>query len=155
MTAHTITLTLPEPIYQHLQSQAQIITRSLNDVIFQILWKSLPPEVEEDLPFNYRMELESMAHLSDEVLWQIAESTMNQDKVALYDILLARHKAEQLTPIGKKWLTQLREDAEQLMLRKAHAYAILKNRGHQFSMFPFSSKNGNIETTLEELREPS
>ncbi|MCK5523261.1 MAG: hypothetical protein KAI83_09025 [Thiomargarita sp.] len=142
MTAHTITLTLPESIYQRLQSQAQIITRPLKDVIFQILWQSLPPEVEEDLPFHYRMELESMAHLSDDVLWQIAQSTLNKDKVALYDILLARHKAEQLTPIGKKWLTQLREDAEQLMLRKAHAYAILKNRGHQLP-------------TLEELREPS
>ena len=76
------------------------------------------------------------------VLWQIAQSTMNQDKVALYDILLARHKTEPLTPIGQKWLTQLREDAEQLMLRKAHAYAILGNRGHQLP-------------TLEELREQS
>jgi len=142
MTAHTITLALPEPIYQHLQNQAQITTRPLNDVIFQILSQNLPPEVEEDLPFNYRIELESMAHLSDEVLWQIAQSTMNQDKVVLYDILLAQHKTEQLTLIGKKWLTQLREDAEQLMLRKAHAYAILKKRGHQLP-------------TLEELREPS
>ena len=142
MTAHTITLALPEPIYQHLQNQAQITTRPLNDVIFQILSQTLPPEVEDDLPFNYRIELESMAHLSDDVLWQIAQSTMNQDKVALYDILLARHKTGQLTPIGQKWLTQLREDAEQLMLRKAHAYAIIKNRGHQLP-------------TLEELREQS
>ncbi|OQY51166.1 MAG: hypothetical protein DRR08_03305 [Candidatus Parabeggiatoa sp. nov. 2] len=142
MTAHTITLALPEPIYQHLQNQAQITTRPLNDVIFQILSQTLPPEVEEDLPFNYRIELESMAHLSDDVLWQIAQSTMNQEKVALYDILLARHKTGQLTQIGQKWLTQLREDAEQLMLRKAHAYAIIKNRGHQLP-------------TLEELREQS
>ncbi|MDM8560130.1 hypothetical protein [Candidatus Parabeggiatoa sp. HSG14] len=72
-----------------------------------------------------------MAHLSDDVLWQIAQSTMNQDKVAFYDILLERHKTEKLTPIDRKWLTQLREDADQLMLRKAHAYAILENRGHK------------------------
>jgi hypothetical protein len=140
MTDHTVTLTLPEPIYQHLRSQAQ--TRPLNEVVFQILSQSLPPEVEEDLPFNSRLELESMAHLSDEVLWQIAQSTMNQDKVALYDILLARHKTGKLTPIGKEWLTQLREDADKLMLRKAHAYAILKTRGHKLP-------------TLEELREQS
>ncbi|RKZ86983.1 MAG: hypothetical protein DRR19_14180 [Candidatus Parabeggiatoa sp. nov. 1] len=95
MTDHTVTLTLPEPIYQHLRSQAQ--TRPLNEVVFQILSQSLPPEVEEDLPFNSRIELESMARLSDDVLWQIAQSTMNQDKVALYDILLARHKTEKLT----------------------------------------------------------
>jgi len=131
MNEQTITLTLPEPIYQHLQQKAQITASPLNEVVFQILSQSMPPEVEEDLPFNYRIELESMAHLSDEVLWQMAESTMNQDKVALYDTLLARHKANNLTSTGKEWLTKLREESEQLMLRKAHAYLILKSRGHQ------------------------
>ncbi len=142
MNEQTITLTLPEPIYQHLQKQAQITTSPLNEIVFQILSQSLSPEIEEDLPFNYRIELESMAHLSDDVLWQMAESTMNQDKVALYDTLLARHKARNLTPIGKEWLTKLREESEQLMLRKAHAYLILKSRGHQLP-------------TLDELREQS
>ncbi len=127
----TITLTLPEPIYKQLQNQAKITSRSLDEIASQLFMRSLPPPVEEDLPPSYRIELESMAHLSDEVLWQIAQSTMNQDKVAFYDILLERHKTEKLTPIGRQWLTQLREEAEQLMLRKAHAYAILKNRGHQ------------------------
>jgi hypothetical protein len=135
----TITLTLPEPIYKQLQNQAKITSRSLDEIASQLFMRSLPPPVEEDLPPSYRIELESMPHLSDEVLWQIAQSTMNQDKVAFYDILLERHKAEKLTPIGRQWLTQLREEAEQLMLRKAHAYAILKNRGHQLP-------------TLEELR---
>ena len=133
------TNTLPEPIYKHLQNQAKITTRSLDEIASQFFMRSLPPQVEEDLPPSYRIELESMAHLSDEVLWQIAQSTMNQDKVAFYDMLLERHKNDQLTPIGREWLTQLREEAEQLMLRKAHAYAILKNRGHQLP-------------TLEELR---
>jgi hypothetical protein len=143
MTAtYTITLTLPEAIYKHLQSQAKITTRSLDEIASQLFVQSLPPKVEEDLPPSYRTELESMAHLSDDVLWQIAQSSMNQDKVALYDILLERHKTEKLTPIGREWLTQLREDADQLMLRKAHAYAILKNRGHKLP-------------TLEELREQS
>ena len=135
----TITLTLPEPIYKQLQNQAKITSRSLDEIASQLFMRSLPPKVEDDLPPSYRIELESMAHLSDEVLWQIAQSTMNQDKVAFYDILLERHQAETLTPIGRQWLTQLREEAEQLMLRKAHAYAILKNRGHQLP-------------TLEELR---
>jgi len=142
MNKQTITLTLPEPIYQHLQKKAQITTSPLNEVVFQILSQNLPPEVEEDLPFNYRIELESMGNLSDNVLWQIAESTMNQDKVALYDTLLARHKASNLTPIGTELLTKLREESEQLMLRKAHAYLILKNRGHKLP-------------TLDELREQS
>jgi len=140
--AYTITLTLPEPVYKHLQNLAKITTRSLDEIASQVFVQSLPPKVEEDLPLSCRTELESMAHLSDDVLWQIAQSTINQDKVALYDILLERHKTERLTPIGREWLTQLREDAEQFMLRKSHAYVLLKNRGHKLP-------------TLDELREQS
>ena len=131
MTDHTITLTLPEHFYQCLQNQAQQTARSLSELVSQVLMQSLPPEVEKDLPPHSQAELESMAQLSDEVLWQIAQSTMNQDKVALYDVLLERHKACELTLIGREWLTQLREETERLMLRKAHAYALLKSRGHK------------------------
>jgi hypothetical protein len=46
--------------------------------------RRLPP-VEEDLPPALGAELESMAALSDDMLWQIAQSSMNQDKIALYD----------------------------------------------------------------------
>ncbi|KHD05107.1 hypothetical protein PN36_21515 [Candidatus Thiomargarita nelsonii] len=136
MTAHTITLTLPEYVYKLLQAQA--ITRSLDEVATRVLLRCLPP-VEEDLPPALGAELESMAALSDDLLWQIAQSSMNQDKIALYDVLLARHKAGSLTPVGREWLTQLREDSEELMLRKAHAYALLKSRGHKLP-------------TLDELR---
>jgi len=72
-----------------------------------------------------------MEHLSDEALWQIAESTVNRDKVALYDVLLERHQAGTLTPEGQEWLIRLREEAEALMLRKAHAYTLLQSRGHK------------------------
>jgi hypothetical protein len=136
MMAHTITLNLPEYVYKLLLAQAT--TRSLDEVAARALMQILPP-VEEDLPPALHAELDSMASLSNDTLWQIAQSTMNQDKIALYDVLLARHKAKSLTPVGREWLTQLREDSEELMLRKAHAYALLKSRGHKLP-------------TLDELR---
>jgi len=72
-----------------------------------------------------------MDDLSDEALWQIAQSTMNRDKVAIYDVLLERNQASSLTPEGQEWLTRLRKEADSLMLRKAHAYALLQSRGHK------------------------
>lgn len=75
-------------------------------------------------------ELKAIEQLSDEGLWQIAQGGMNPDEVALYDLLLQRHHAGTLTPEGREWLTRLREAAEALMLRKAHAYTVLQSRGH-------------------------
>ena len=131
MSVRTVTLKLPEHLYERLETQAQAATRSVDEIVVQALARSLPPLVEEDLPPALQAELEAMEHLSDEALWQIAESTMNRDKVALYDVLLERHQSGNLTPEGQECLTQLREEAEALMLRKAHAYALLQSRGHK------------------------
>jgi hypothetical protein len=131
MSMRTVTLELPEHLYNRLETQAQAATRSVDEIVIQTLTRSLPPLVEKDLPPVLQAELEAMEHLSDEALWQIAQSTMNRDKVALYDVLLERHQTSSLTPEGREWLTHLREQAEALMLRKAHAYALLQSRGHE------------------------
>ncbi len=126
-----VTLALPEDIYEQLEVQAQVSDRSVDEVVVQTLVRSLPPQVEEDLSPAIQAELKAMTHLSDEALWQIAQACMNHDKVALYDVLLERHLGATLTPEGQEWLTRLREEADVLMLRKAHAYALLQSRGHQ------------------------
>lgn len=130
MTVQTITLGLPEAIRKQLESQARAKARSIEEVAIQALARSLPPTVEDDLPVALRAELKAMSRLSDSSLWDIAEGTMNPDKVALYDVLLERLQDHTLTPEGREWLARLREEADTLMLRKAHAYALLKARGH-------------------------
>ncbi len=151
MSSYTLTMTLPQQLYERLQDQAQAGARSVDEVIAEALTRSLPPEVEADLPPALHRELEAMAHLSDAALWQIAQATMNPDKVAFaevshpYDVLLERNRDGTLTPEGRAWLTRLRDEAEALTLRKAHAYALLQSRGHRV---PFS----NGAPTLEELQ---
>ncbi|MBK9231654.1 MAG: hypothetical protein WAW03_15135 [Anaerolineae bacterium] len=131
MTYQTITLTVPENLYKRLETQARAAARSVEEVAARALIRSLPPPVEADLPPALRAELKAMSHLSDETLWQIADSTMNPDKVALHEVLLERNQSGALTPEGRQWLTRLREEADALMLRKAHAYVLLQSRGHK------------------------
>ncbi|PKO20674.1 MAG: hypothetical protein CVU38_18860 [Chloroflexi bacterium HGW-Chloroflexi-1] len=131
MTYQTITLTVPETLYTRLQTQARTTARSVEEVAARTLARRLPPPVEEDLPPALRAELKAMGHLSDDSLWQIAGSAMNPDKVALYDVLLERHQTGALTVEGQEWLARLREEADALMLRKAHAYALLQSRGRK------------------------
>jgi uncharacterized protein (DUF2267 family) len=130
MTVQTITLGLPEIVRKQLESQARAKARPIEEVALQALTRSLPPPVEDDLPASLRAELKAMSRLSDQSLWDIAAGTMNPDKVALYDVLLERLQDQTLTSEGREWLARLRDEADTLMLRKAHAYALLKSRGH-------------------------
>jgi hypothetical protein len=131
MDMHTLTLTMPDNLYTQLSAQAKMVARSVDEIILQTLTRHLAPAVEEDLPAPLQAELKAMEQLSDDALWSMAKSTLNPDKIALYDTLLERLHEQTLTPEGREWLTRLREEADALMLRKAHAYALLKSRGHQ------------------------
>lgn len=81
-----------------------------------------------------------MTLLSDVSVLQIARSRMNEDKVALYDVLLDRNQDGTLTMEGRELLRGLREEADALMLRKAHAYALLKSRGHRLAVKDLGSR---------------
>lgn len=131
MTGRMVTLTLPDKLHQRLQARARATSQSMDEVMVQTLSRAVPPPVEEDLPTGLRVELKAMEHLSDEALWQIAQSSMNPDKVILYDALLERHESGIITSEGRELLARLREEAEALMLRKAHAYTLLQSRGHR------------------------
>ncbi len=134
MTVRTLTLNLPERLYIHLTDQARVAARSIDDLIVDTLTRSVPPPVEDDLPIALQIELKAMEALSDEALWAIAQSRMNEDKVALYDLLLERRQIGDLTTEGQELLDALRNEADFLMVRKAHAYALLKSRGHHLPL---------------------
>jgi hypothetical protein len=130
MTAHTITVTVPEDLYNYLEARSRATQRSVEDVLVQTARIAVPAPIEADLPEGIRRELEAMAHLSDVTLWLIALSIANTDKIALSDVLLERNRAGTITPEGMALLAQLREEADALMLRKAQAFVLLKGRGH-------------------------
>ena len=129
MALRTITVTVPEEVYTQLEAQARSSARSVDDLVAQTLTRVLPP-AEPDLPPSVQAELPAMEHLSDEALWAIARSTANDDKLALYDLLTERQNTGSLTLEGQRLLAQLRAEADALMVRKAHAYALLQSRGY-------------------------
>lgn len=129
MTERTVTLALPEELYRELEAQAQVGAVSLDQVVLGTLRRHLPP-LEADLPAEIQSELRAMDYLSDDALWQMASASMNADKIALWDVLLERKQAGELTPEGQALLNRLRDEGELLTLRKAHAYVLLKARGH-------------------------
>ena len=60
----------------------------------------------------------------------MAQSQLPPDRQRLYTRLLEKNSQGTLTPREKDMLDALGEEARRLTLKKAHAYMLLKWRGH-------------------------
>lgn len=125
----TITLQVPEILYRRLEHTAQAMRRPLGEVVLHALTTGSPP-VWEDVPDEYQGDLAVMDRLDDAALWRIAQSRRSATELERYDQLLARAPANALTAGEQIELRDLRDEAERFVLRKAHAAALLRWRGH-------------------------
>lgn len=129
MTA-TVTLQLPDPIYQRLVNTAIATGRSLEAVMLQALKVGSPPDWE-NAPNEFKAELAALDRLEDEALWKIATGRKTEEDLAQYYELLERNKEGALTPTEQLKLAELRSQADLFMMRKAHAAALLHWRGYR------------------------
>ncbi len=130
--AETVSLQLPERLHQRLVNTAQATGQPLEAVILHAITVGSPPDWD-DVPAEYQSDLAALDRLEDEALWKIARAQKSPDEVTRYDELLDKNQSRSLAEVEQLELLRLRQDAEQFMLRKAHAAAILKWRGHQVS----------------------
>ncbi len=66
MSTRTLTITIPNTLYNHFEVQAQAIQRTVDDYVLETLFRQSPPSVEDDLPAKLQVELRAMEGLSDE-----------------------------------------------------------------------------------------
>lgn len=125
----TVTLQLPDPIYQRLVNTATATGRSLEEVMLHALKVGSPPDWE-NVPDEFKADLAALDRLEDEALWRIATSRKTNAQMARHYELLERNKEHALTPAQQLELADLRSQADLFMLRKAQAAALLHWRGH-------------------------
>ncbi len=130
--AETVSLQLPERLHRRLVNAAQATGRPLESVILRALTIGSPPDWN-DAPAEYQPALAALDRLEDGALWKIARARKLAKDMMRYDQLLEANQTRTLTDDEQVELHRLRQDAEQFMLRKAHAAAILKWRGHHVS----------------------
>lgn len=130
MTVRTITVTIPEMLFLQLEAAARSSAQSLDAVVARSLERNIPPHLAALLPIELRDELGAMEHLSDEALRAIALSMAPAERGAQTDDLIALKQSGTISPNQQAQLTALRAESEALMVRKAHAFALLKGRGH-------------------------
>lgn len=125
----TLTVTLPTPIYQHLQQIAVLTQQPLEQVVRQSIEGNLPPAIGNAAP-EIQAELLTMQTLPVNTLRQLVESQIAQGQQERHLVLLEKNTADQLSLAERNELAELRVAADRLMLRKAYALALLRWRGY-------------------------
>jgi len=126
----TITLQVPENLYQRLVNTANAVGRSLDDIILQALTVGSPPDWH-DIPEEFQTELAALDRLDNENLWQIARSHKTPTEMEHYTSLLEKNQERDLTETEQLELAKLRHQADLFMLQKAQATVLLRWRGER------------------------
>ena len=124
------TVTISENLFTKAQSLAESSSQSVDEIIHKLLTESLD-QPRLALPQDEQTELNALAYLTDATLFTIVRGEqMPESLQAQMQTLMDKNNQSTLTDSEQQTLTQLVEDGQRLMLRKAEAMKLLINRGY-------------------------
>lgn len=130
MQTETITLKVPEVIYQRLANTARGMQRPLEEIVIHALKVGIPPGYE-DVPEEFQADIAGLDRLDDDSLWSLARSRKTEAEMEEYNSLLEANSSRKLTDREELELKKKRREADLFMLRKAQAAALLSWRGYK------------------------
>ena len=130
MPEQTVTLELPEPLWEWAKHAAMVTQRPVEKVLVDSLSATMPPPLD-DVPDEFREELVHLETKNDDDLWAITRSSMSPKTLRQYDNLLEKNSRGMLIAQEKRKLEKLRKDAERIMLMRARAFVLLQWRGYR------------------------
>jgi plasmid stability protein len=128
MNSQSVTLELPESLYEQLQARAVRRQRTVADEVLDVLSGAIP--ATEALPDDLEQAIAQLAFLDDAALWQAGRSTLANDAVERLSELNAKRQREGLTEVEQQESEVLVRQYERSVLVRAQAAALLKQRGH-------------------------
>jgi hypothetical protein len=123
----TVTLKIPDEIYQRLELNAQATQRSIEDILALVLKVGSPP-AWDDVPEEFQADLQGLDALTDEALHQLVSASKAESEFDRYDDLLELHATGNLSASEQQKLAALRKESERFMLRKAQAAVLTRWR---------------------------
>lgn len=127
--SHSLTLVLSDDVYRYLREVADLTRQPLAELVSQSVKGNLPPR-PADAPVEMRSELLAMQTMSDSELRQIAASQIAPEQQLHHQNLLDKNSEGNINALERTELAALRLNADQLMVRKAYAWSLLRWRGH-------------------------
>ena len=135
MTYQPVTVRLPDQLYERVRQRAQARNRSLESELIQVVQTGLDIDDEEhDIASEIESELTQLPFLADDDLWRAAQLTIPVATSERMEELLWKSKAEGLTHAEREEAERLQFLGQRVMLIRAEAAVLLKNRGFDISI---------------------
>ena len=128
---HSVTIRLPDSLYQQLERQADRTRRSIEDELLEMVAAAVP--VADELSEDLAEAISPLVDFDDEALWRAARERIPADAAERLESLGQKRQREGLTAAKAQEAATLVRRCERAMLVRAHAAALLKQRGHDVS----------------------
>ncbi len=125
-----VSLQLPSKLYQKVQKRAANTNRSVEDEIIAVITNALDAHDDlANLPVNIAEQLKQLHFLDNDSLQQAAQKSVETEKAERMQELALKQQAEGLTELEIQEANNLKDYANLVMMVKAEAAVLLKERG--------------------------
>src|SRR6266508_6191205 len=131
MTGRSVTIEVPEYLYDRLKRRADEARLSLEAEVVQTLASTVPPD--DRLEPELEDALAGLVLLDDQALWHLARRRLPQRSARRLQSLHDKLRREGLTEDERQVEARLVAEYERTMLMRAQAAVLLKQRGHDIT----------------------
>ena len=137
MAVQNVTIRMSDQLYHQVEQRAGRMQRSVEEEVVAVVEDALP--VLDFLLADIADELGQMVFLTDSELWHAAQTVMTAGENRRMQALVLKRQREGLSPEEELEAERLTMRQERVMLLRARAAALLRERGQ------------NVSTLLESL----
>jgi len=128
-----VTVQLPKRLYEQVKRRAGKTNRSIEDEVVAAVENTFTKAKDWDgIPADIADEMKQLAFLDDEHLWRAAKIKVSKKKSSRMQELGLKKQAEGVTDSELEEAEQLLHIANRVMLVRAEAAVLLKERGMIF-----------------------
>ncbi len=131
MAVQNVTIRMSDHLYHQVKQRARRMQRSVEEEVVAVVEDALP--VLDFLPADIADELGQMVFLTDSELWHAAQTVMTAGENRRMQALALKRQREGLSPEEEIEAEQLTMRQERVMLLRARAAALLRERGQDVS----------------------
>ncbi|MCB0033465.1 MAG: hypothetical protein KDE51_05590 [Anaerolineales bacterium] len=141
MSQQAITVHLPEHLYRRVYKRAQDLNHSLEDELAAVIEGLVNEDEWGHIPLDISEEVKQLSFLDNDHLWRTAQMEVSAERSDRMQELTEKQGSEGLTESEREEATQLQQLAHRIMLLRAEAAVLLKERGEDISPLSPDARN--------------
>ncbi len=131
MPTQAVTLRVPLPVYEFFRNRAERAHRSVEGELLELAATAAADQ--DRLSSDLAEAIGGLEILADDALWRAASSRLPREQLDQLEALNFKQQSEGLTQAERQRQEQLLNACDRVMLVRAYAAKLLKERDHDIS----------------------